>query len=367
MQLVHLAVKSLTVALPASKVKRLAKLADVVSVTPNRPTKSAASTVETITGATATGVRPYSDATTYSGFDGTGVGIAILDSGVMKAHKSFNNASSVTRVKRSVSMLKADTADWSNPWVGGLASLKPGSGALSTYETSIAADSDLTQDGYGHGTHVASVAAGRGFYQSPDSTGIAPGANIYDVRVLNSLGIGTISDALEGINWVMYHAREFNIRVMNLSLAASSNESWDTDPLCNAVQAATAMGITVVVAGGNFGLNLQGKKVYGSISSPAHSPAVITVGALNYMGTNGRSDDVVTNFSSRGPTRAYVDMGTYKWYDDIIKPDLVAPGNKIIGANATAASSTTPTKNTLATLFPSLVTAAGGPTTYARG
>src|SRR4029077_7176751 len=112
------------------------------------------------------------------------------------------------------------------------------------------------QDRYGHGTHVASVAAGsaRSYGPTiPDTTGIAPGASVYDVKVLDDSGAGTLSDALQGIQWVIYHAREYNIKVLNVSLAASSPETWLTDPLCVAVRSATAAGITVVVAAGNYG------------------------------------------------------------------------------------------------------------------
>ena len=364
----HPSVKALTIALPAKALKKLAKHPDVVAIAPNRDTASTASNLEVMTGANTAAVRTYSTSTTYTGFDGTGVGIAILDSGVMKAHVSFRNASGVTRVKRNVSMVKAATTNWYDTLGNVMSSPMPGSAALATYEASIAADNDLTQDPFGHGTHVASVAAGRGFYQTPDSTGIAPNADLYDVRVLAADGTGTTSDALEGINWVIYHAREYNIKVMNLSLAASSTDPWDYDPLCHAVRAAAAVGITVVVAGGNYGLNAANQKTFGTIASPANDPTVITVGAVNYKGTNGRADDAVTNFSSRGPTRAFLDMGTWKWYDNIVKPDVVAPGNKILGANATAASATAPTKNKLATDNPQLVAASGLPMTpYAKG
>jgi serine protease AprX len=313
------------------------------------------------------GVRTYSTNTSYTGLDGTGVGIAILDSGVMKAHKNFLNAGGASRVKRSVNLLNAALYDWSNPW-DGTVSLQPGSAALASYEATIAADTATTQDAYGHGTHVASVAAGRGFYQSPDATGVAPNANIYDVRVLNSLGIGTMSDAIEGINWVMYHAREYNIRVLNISLAAQSTDTYGDDPLCHAVRMATAMGITVVAAGGNFGLNLKGQEVYGAISSPGNEPSAITVGSVNTLTTTARSDDKINMFSSRGPTRGvWVDPTTkIAWPDDALKPDLVAPGNKVLGASATKADAASPTKNTLATLFPTLESAVPTPTTYGQ-
>jgi serine protease AprX len=338
-QVVHRNLQTLTVLLPATKVTALSQHDDVKRIIPNRDTQSTASALESITGATTAGVRTYSTNTSYTGFDGTGVGIAILDSGVMKAHKNFLNAAGASRVKRSVNMLNAALYDWSNPWDGEI-SPQPGSAALATYEATIAADTAATQDAYGHGTHVASVAAGRGFYQSPDATGVAPNANIYDVRVLNSQGVGSMSDAIEGINWVMYHAREYNIRVLNISLAAQSTDTYGDDPLCHAVRMATAMGITVVVAGGNFGLTLSAKEVYGAISSPGNEPSVITVGSVNTLTTTARSDDKINLFSSRGPTRGvWVDPATnIAWPDDGLKPDLVAPGNKVLGASATQAT-----------------------------
>src|SRR5262249_31200906 len=134
-----------------------------------------------------------------------------------------------------------------------------------------------------HGTHVASVAAGRAkFYNyAQDTTGVAPNASLYDVKVLGSQGTGTLSDALEGIQWVVYHAKEYNIRVMNVSLATDSTETWQYDPLCIAVRTAVAAGITVVVAAGNYGQDDLGREMYGSISSPGNDPTVITVGAVN--------------------------------------------------------------------------------------
>ena len=192
--------------------------------------------------------------------------------------------------------------------------------------------------------------------------------SIYDVRVLDSSGIGTMSDAIEGINWVMYHAREYNIRVLNISLAAQSTDTYGDDPLCHAVRMATAMGITVVAAGGNFGLSLKGKEVYGAISSPGNEPSVITVGSVNTLTTTARSDDKVNLFSSRGPTRGvWVDpMTKIVWPDNALKPDLVAPGNKVLGASATKADAASPTRNSLATLFPALETAVPTPTAYGQ-
>ena len=340
----------LTATVPARQLKRIADRADVRFAAPNRGTRRTASALETITGATTSGVRTGSTKTTYSGLDGTGIGIAIVDSGVMKAHEAFNNATGQTRVTRNVQTLTTTLADWTNGYDWNT-SLQPGSTALANYEASINNANALVQDGYGHGTHVASVAAGRPvtYNVAPDLTGIAPNASIYDVKVLNDQGMGTLSDALEGIQWVIYHAKEYNIRVMNLSLAMDSTDSWIDDPLCMAVRSATAMGITVVVAAGNYGKAANGKDNYGTIASPGNDPSVITVGSVNTKGTHSRNDDVVNQFSSRGPTRgATVNAWGQRTPDNLLKPDLVAPGNAIVAAAATRASSSNPTWNAIA-------------------
>ena len=86
---------------------------------------------------------------------------------------------------------------------------------------------------------------------------------------------------------------------------------------------------------GNNGKTAAGQKIYGAIHSPGNDPTVITVGASNTFGTDARNDDGVTTYSSRGPTRSYwTDDGGTKHFDNLIKPDLVAPGNWIIGADA---------------------------------
>src|SRR5207302_10987295 len=186
----------------------------------------------------------------------------------------------------------------------------------------------------------------------PDTTGIAPNAKIYDVRVLDDNGYGTVSDAIEGIQWVIYHAKEYNIRVLNTSLAADSTESWQTDPLCIAARSATAAGITVVAAAGNFGQSTFGQEFYGTVGAPGIDPSVITVGAVNYHNTVARDDDTVANFSSRGPTRGvWFDANGMAHPDNLLKPGLVAPGNRIVSAAATTADSGTPIWNWLAATY----------------
>src|SRR5436190_3541448 len=350
----HSFIHALTALMKAGTVIALAQRKDVVSVSPNREVRQTASTLESITGALTSNVRSNSTKTGYSGVDGTGIGIAVLDSGVMKAHDAFLGGNAVTRVARNVDMFNSAAAGWTIG-VDTTGSLQPGSLALNTYEALIAADNDTTQDTFGHGTHVAATAAGYAkFYASstPDTTGIAPNAKIYDVRVLDDHGYGSVSDAIEGIQWVIYHAKEYNIRVLNTSLAADSTETWQTDPLCIAARSATAAGITVVAAAGNFGQSSFGQELYGTVGAPGIDPSVITVGAVNYHDSVARDDDTVANFSSRGPTRGvWFDANGLAHPDNLLKPDLVAPGNRIVSAAATTADSATPTWNYMASTY----------------
>src|SRR5262249_40016160 len=114
---------------------------------------------------------------------------------------------------------------------------------------------------------------------------------------------------------------QYNIRVMNLSLGRPVYESYLLDPLCLAVEAAWQAGIVVVVAAGNNGRdNTYNENGYGTINSPGDDPAVITAGAMKTMFTATRADDLIANYSSKGPTT----------YDNIVKPDIVAPGNLMV-------------------------------------
>jgi serine protease AprX len=177
------------------------------------------------------------------------------------------------------------------------------------------------QDKFGHGTHVAGIVAAHGNAADADSVGVAPGAMLINVRVLDSRGEGRASDVIAAIDWVIANRFKYNIRVINLSLGAPVMQSWRLDPLCQAVERAFRAGIVVVAAAGNQGKTADGKTLFGGIVSPGNSPYAITVGALNTKQTPWRSDDVLATYSSRGPTR----------FDHVIKPDLIAPGNRIKG------------------------------------
>ena len=319
-------INGLAATVPAARIRELARHADVFRITPNRPVAAAASTLEKITGANA--VR----SSAAGGLDGSGVVIAILDSGIMSTHGSMQGDGGVSRVRAAV--------DFTAP--------------LATLDSPANAMGSTYKDPYGHGTLVASIAAGRNAGGSTDSTGIAPGASLVDVRVLDANGMGDIATTIAGIDWVVANAGQYGIKVLNISLGTTSTDSYLTDPLCASARAAVAAGITVVVAAGNYGATTAGTPLYGTISSPGDEPSVITVGSSNSRGTIARGDDVVNSWSGRGPTRgAYVDSTGAVQHDNLIKPDLVAPGNRDVGAISTDTLGLQ--TSWLATNFPQLV------------
>ena len=168
-----------------------------------------------------------------------------------------------------------------------------------------------TSDGYGHGTHVASIIGGDGSESGGKYIGVAPMVNIINVKVSNDDGSAMIKDVVAGLQWVLEHKDAYNIRVVNLSLNSSVAESYQTSPLDAAVEILWFNKIVVVASAGNQGS--------GAIFPPANDPFIITVGATDDKGTNSLSDDIVASFSAYGQTS-----------DGFKKPDLVAPGTNII-------------------------------------
>src|SRR5262249_10975398 len=163
-------------------------------------------------------------------------------------------------------------------------------------------------DRYGHGTHVASILGGNAKMSSgPGYThtfrGIAPNVKFVNLRVLDGNGKGTDSMVISAIQRAIALKSTYNIKVINLSLGRPVMESYLQDPLCQAVEQAWKAGIVVVVAAGNEGRNnSKGTQGYGTITSPANDPYVITVGAMKDMKTVVRGDDFIASYSSKGPT-----------------------------------------------------------------
>jgi serine protease AprX len=224
------------------------------------------------------------------GYDGSGIGVAVVDSGIAP-HTALDS-----RVIARVNLVS---------WEGA-----------------------TSGDPYGHGTHVAGIIGGNtsaAKYVTPAfAGGSAPGVRLIDVRVLGSTGVGYTSDVIAGIDWAVANRSKYGIRVINLSLGHAVAEPAAIDPLCQAVARAAQAGVVVVASAGNYGVTSDGAPVLGGITSPGNSPFAITVGAIDTAGTVTRSDDTVAPYSSKGPTR----------YDMAVKPDVVAPGTRIVSLEA---------------------------------
>jgi serine protease AprX len=266
---------------PNSVLKQLAAHPDVFRVHDDRPifTHNYRTSVTV-------GARAVQD---LLGYTGAGVGVVVIDSGVTSWHDDLTA-----------------TAKANYPY---------GNQRVTKFVDFVNGESQPYDDN-GHGTHVAGTILGNGYDSSGEKAGMAPGASMISLKVLDGNGQGTISSFIAALDWVADNAKKYNVRVVNVSLGAAIRESYWTDPLTIAAKAVADKGIAVVVAAGNLGKNAAGQFQWGGITAPGNAPWVITVGASSTMGTVSRDDDEMADFSSAGPT----------WIDFAAKPDLAAPG-----------------------------------------
>ena len=219
------------------------------------------------------------------GYDGDGIVVAVIDTGVDDGHPSLAG--------HYVTGFDATTDSEVNP------------------DDDNASGSDSTY----HGTHCAGTVMGS------DNTyrGVAPGAKLVDVKVLSGSGSGTGEDVMQGIDWCIEHKDDYDIRVVSMSLG-SWVPSDGSDPQSKLVNAAVDAGLVMVVAAGNQG------PLSSRFGTPAAADKAIVIAAMDDQNTINRADDLIANYSSRGPRLSDNDGDL----SDERKPDVTAPGSNIM-------------------------------------
>ncbi len=161
-------------------------------------------------------------------------------------------------------------------------------------------------DDNGHGTCVAGILAGSGAGSKGKYTGAAPGCGIIALKVLDRFGNGNKEDVIKAFRWILQNKDRYGIRVVNISVGTTYKTRDEHSALILGVEKLWDEGLTVVAAAGNQG------PAPGSVTAPGCSKKIITVGSSDMLlGKDG--------VSGRGPT-----------FECVCKPDLVAPGNRII-------------------------------------
>lgn len=203
-------------------------------------------------------------------YTGQGVGIAVLDTGIAR-HPDFD-------------------------------------GRIHEFKDCVRHKKEIYDDS-GHGTHVAGIIAGSGQISGGTFAGMAPGANLVSVKVLDKDGEGSTEQILEGIQWLMKNWYKYGIRIVNISVGAKNNLGEKKEhELIDGVEMLWDEGLVVLASAGNYG---PGE---GTISIPGASRKIITVGISDYK---------KESYSGCGPTKYCV-----------VKPDVVAPGQLVASCNS---------------------------------
>ncbi|WP_052947512.1 S8 family serine peptidase [Aneurinibacillus tyrosinisolvens] len=166
-------------------------------------------------------------------------------------------------------------------------------------------------DTYGHGTHVAGIINAKG---AGGITGIAPAANLIDVKLGNDNGELTEADLLYGLQWVYDFKDQYSIKAINLSVSSSVSQSYLASPISAAVEQLWLNGVTVIAAAGNDKVNPNDVNY-----APANDPFVITVGAVDGNGKDKAKEATLASWSKRGSTA-----------EGVAKPEVTAPGTDIV-------------------------------------
>ena len=230
-------------------------------------------------------------------FDGSGVGVAIIDSGVTPWHD--------------------DLAQKVN---NGRGPERPARDGLRRLRGRRLEPARRVRPRHARRRHHRRQRVGRRWQRTRASR---PARDLLVLQRARRQGRGTVSDVIRALDFAVANRARFHLRVINLSIGAAVLESYETDPLTLAAQHAVEAGLVVVAAAGNFGKNADGKSQYGGITAPGNSPWVLTVGAystIRHAGSVRRSRRRLQLARSDG-RRLHA------------KPDLVAPGTRIVSLN----------------------------------
>jgi serine protease AprX len=231
------------------------------------------------------------------------------------------NTRPADRVWRSLARLDRVPASIDGSGVG-VALIDSGVADVPDLHNRVVARVDFTEerdglDTFGHGTHMAGLIVGDGTSSADQWRGAAPGADLISLKVASWSGATDTSSVIAALRWVVTNKDRYNIRVVNLSFGTDARQTYRSDPLDRAVERVWEAGVVVVVSAGNQG------PLAGSITKPGDDPRILTVGAFDDANTLDTDDDRVAAFSSRGPTQ-----------DGVAKPDIVAPGVSIVSTRA---------------------------------
>ena len=223
-----------------------------------------------------------------TGYDGSGVSVAVIDTGIDSLHVGLDDHD--------------DDNSTHDPKV--IAFYDPVNNPDKTNGTEIQA-----YDDQGHGTHCAGTVAGTGAptYEHP---GMAPQANLVGVKVLDSGGSGSFSVVMAGMEWTVENRYKFNIRAASMSLGGPGPIEWTSSEEDSVNRYANEMvraGISMLIAAGN-------SAAPGTIGTPGGAEDVITVGALN-------KNTAIAEYSSEGPTE-----------EGRVKPNVAFVGSDVMSA-----------------------------------
>lgn len=204
-----------------------------------------------------------------TGYDGSGVTVAVIDTGIDGMHAGLDDMD--------------DDNSTNDPKIIGF--YDPVNNPEKTKGTEV-----FPYDDQGHGSHCAGTVAGTGA-PSYEHAGMAPGAYLVGVKVLDAGGSGSFAVVMAGMQWTVDYRYEFNIRAASMSLGGPGAIEWtssEEDSVNRMSNEMTRAGITMLIAAGNSFASAQ-------IGTPGSAEDVITVGALD-------KDTSIAVYSSQGPT-----------------------------------------------------------------